>query len=102
MPHGKLMRMRANVLRKNGIKLQTFYNILQNIETLPGAQEFLQWLRPIVPRSFMLTDTFEEYARPVFAKLGHPMALTNFLEADTEGYMTRLVVRLKDQKRRAV
>jgi phosphoserine/homoserine phosphotransferase len=102
LPHSKLMRIRAAAMRRHGIKLQKFYDLLQKIETLPGAQDFLQWLRPIVPRSFMLTDSFEEYARPVFAKLGHPMALTNFLETDSEGYMTRLVVRLKDQKRRAV
>ena len=30
---------------------------------LPGAPEFLEWLKPNLPRTSMLTDTFEEYSR---------------------------------------
>merc|ERR1711865_1000472 len=89
-------------LRQHGIKLQKVLDVQQNIEPLPGAKEFMEWLKPVVPRSFMLTDTFEEYALPVFAKLGHPMVFCNFLAADDEGYMVRQVTRLKDQKKRAV
>jgi len=97
-----LMNIRAQALRKHGVKLQKLYMALQGIQPLPGALEFLQWLKPVVPRSFMITDSFEEYAKPVFNMLGHPSVLCNFLEADKEGYMTRLVVRCQDQKRKAV
>lgn len=100
--YGRLMRLRTKVLREHGIKLQQFFDVLKGVEPLPGAREFMTWLRPVVPRSFMLTDTFEEYALPVFAKLGHPMVFSNFLEADEEGFMARHVVRLQEQKRLAV
>eukprot|EP00929_Paragymnodinium_shiwhaense_P103544 TRINITY_DN670_c0_g2_i1.p1 TRINITY_DN670_c0_g2~~TRINITY_DN670_c0_g2_i1.p1 ORF type:complete len:965 (+),score=219.98 TRINITY_DN670_c0_g2_i1:80-2896(+) len=97
-----LMELRAKVMREHGIKLQKLYDVLQAIEPLPGAKDFMAWLKPVVPRAFMMTDTFEEYAVPVFSKLGHPMVLCNFLEADKEGYMTKHVIRKKDQKRLAV
>merc|ERR1719277_2215305 len=85
-----LMKLRAKVLRKHKV-----------MEPMPGAKDFLQWLKPVVPRSFMISDSFEEFATPIFQKLEHPMVFCNFLEADDEGYMTRHVVRLKDQKRLA-
>jgi len=69
---------------------------------LPGAKDFLTWLKPFVPRCFMISDSFEEFAMPVFQKLGHPMVFCNFLESDDEGYLARHVVRLQDQKRLAV
>jgi phosphoserine/homoserine phosphotransferase len=100
--YAELMQLRSKIMRENGIKLQSFFDMLKNIEPLPGAKEFLAWLKPLVPRSFMLTDTFEEYALPVFAKLGHPMVFSNFLESDHEGYMTQHVVRLAGQKKLAV
>merc|ERR1711957_576127 len=59
-------------------------------------------LKPILPRTFMITDGFEEYALPIFDKLGHPMGFCNFVEADSEGYMNKLVTRLKHQKLKTV
>merc|ERR1712019_332897 len=94
--------MRASVLRKNGVKLQDVVKILEDIDVMDGAKEFLEWLKPIVPRAFLLTDSFEEYALPIFQKLGHPMVFCNFLEADEEGFLTRHVVRVRGQKRLAV
>jgi len=100
--YSKLMMSRATILRKNGVKLQEVVNIMEDLDVLPGARDFMEWLKPIVPRAFMLTDSFEEYALPMFAKLGHPMVMCNFLEADQEGYMNKLIVRVKDQKLKTV
>jgi len=100
--YDSLMQFRAKVLRDNGIKLQNVFDKLAGIDPLPGALDFMSWLKPIVPRSFMITDSFEEYALPIFQKLGHPMVLCNFLEADEEGFMSRHVVRVTGQKRMAV
>merc|ERR1740130_2650434 len=93
--YNELMQDRARIMRDRGIKLQKLYDVMQVVEPLPGASDFLKWLKPIVPRSFMLTDTFKEYAVPIFNKLGHPMVMCNFIEADEEGYMTKHVVRLQ-------
>eukprot|EP00933_Yihiella_yeosuensis_P071718 TRINITY_DN79957_c0_g1_i1.p1 TRINITY_DN79957_c0_g1~~TRINITY_DN79957_c0_g1_i1.p1 ORF type:complete len:586 (+),score=105.51 TRINITY_DN79957_c0_g1_i1:144-1901(+) len=98
----KLMALRASALRAAGVKLWEIERIMQELELLPGATEFLEWLKPIVPRAFMITDGPEEYALPIFDQLGHPMVFCNFLEADSEGYMNKLIVRLKDQKLKTV
>lgn len=97
-----LMERRIQIMRKHDVKIQKLFTTLQGLQPLPGAQEFLTWLKPIVPRTFMITDGFEEYAKPVFDKLRHPSVFCNFLEADSDGFVTRHVVRLNDQKRRSV
>jgi phosphoserine/homoserine phosphotransferase len=98
----KLMTLRAHALRKHGVKLQDVFNIMERLDVLPGAKDFLEWLKPIVPRVCIMTDGFEEYALPIFDKLGHPMVFCNFLETDAEGYMNKLVVRLNEQKLKTV
>lgn len=98
----KLMKARCDALRKHGVKLQDVFNIVDKLEVLPGARAFLEWLKPTVPRTFILTDGFEEYALPIFDQLGHPMVFSNFLEADKEGYLAKHIMRLKDQKLKAV
>lgn len=100
--YNKLMKLRATALRKNGVKLQDVFNMVEDIGVLPGAKDFLDWLKPILPRSFILTDGFEEYALPIFDQLGHPMVFCNFLEADEDGFLAKHIIRLKDQKLRAV
>jgi len=100
--YNKLMARRASTLRNHGIKLRSIVDIMDGLDVLPGATDFLQWLKPIVPRTFMITDGFEEYALPIFDKLGHPMVFCNFVEADTEGYLNKLITRLPDQKLKTV
>ncbi|CAE8647550.1 unnamed protein product [Polarella glacialis] len=100
--YAKLMAIRASALRSHGIKLWEIVDVMNELDVLPGATDFLEWLKPIVPRTFMITDGFEEYALPVGDKLGHPMVLCNYVEADKDGYMNKLVTRVKDQKLKTV
>jgi len=100
--YDNLMQVRARLLREHKITLENVYEKLKCLDPLPGSNEFLTWLKPIVPRSFMISDSFEEFAMPIFQKLGHPMVFCNFLESDHDGYMMRQVIRLRDQKRLAV
>jgi phosphoserine/homoserine phosphotransferase len=100
--YNKLMRSRATALRAHGKKLQDVFSFMEQLDVLPGSNDFLEWLKPVVPRTVLVTDGFEEYANPIFDKLGHPMVFCNFLEADREGYMARLIVRIKDQKLKTV
>eukprot|EP00931_Biecheleriopsis_adriatica_P003949 TRINITY_DN105696_c0_g1_i1.p1 TRINITY_DN105696_c0_g1~~TRINITY_DN105696_c0_g1_i1.p1 ORF type:complete len:599 (+),score=137.78 TRINITY_DN105696_c0_g1_i1:47-1798(+) len=100
--YNKLMTHRASALRQHGIKLRDIIRVMDGLDVLPGAADFLEWLKPIVPRTFMLTDGFEEYALPIFDKLGHPMVFCNFVEGDREGFMSKLIIRLKGQKLKTV
>jgi len=100
--YAKLMTRRAAILRKHNIRLRDVTQVMEGIDVNPGAVEFLDWLKPIIPRAFMITDGFEEYALPIFDKLGHPMVFCNFLEADNDGFMNRLITRLMNQKLQTV
>merc|ERR1711957_872240 len=82
--------------------LQDMKDVVGSVEPLPGCVEFLKWLKSIVPRVLLLTDTFEEYAMPLFDKLGCPSVFCNSLTVDEEGFITGHVLRLQDQKRKAV
>ncbi|CAE7909692.1 thrH, partial [Symbiodinium sp. KB8] len=63
--YDKLMRYRINLLRENNIKITDMIEVVKDLKPLPGAREFLDWLKPLVPRILLLTDTFEEYAMPM-------------------------------------
>merc|ERR1719424_2009678 len=96
------MMFRINVLRKNGIKLQDMKDVVQDMEPLPGCRDFLTWLNKTVPRVLLLTDTFEEYAMPMFEKLGYPSVFCHSLDVNEEGFLTGHILRLRDQKRKTV
>merc|ERR1711953_1101051 len=76
--------------------------VVKDLKPLPGTREFLEWLRTVVPRILLLTDTFEEYAMPMFEQLGYPSVFCNSLIVDQEGFITGHILRLRDQKRKAV
>merc|ERR1719188_1298037 len=67
--YGKLMKARAKSLREHGVRLQEIFKIIEGLSPLPGAKDFVEWLKPVLPRAFIVTDGFEEYALPIFDKL---------------------------------
>eukprot|EP00438_Fugacium_kawagutii_P030261 Skav219073 [mRNA] locus=scaffold1777:36820:41641:- [translate_table: standard] len=102
--YDKLMKYRIDLLRENNIKIQDMIEVVKDLKPLPGAKEFLDWLKPLVPRILLLTDhkrqdTFEEYAMPMFEQLGYPSVFCNSLVVDSEGFICDHILRLKDQKR---
>ena len=100
--YSKLLRYRCDLLREHGITIKDMLEVVKDLKPLPGAREFLEWLKPLVPRVLLLTDTFEEYAMPMFEQLGYPCVFCNSLVVDEDGFITDHVLRLKDQKRMAV
>merc|ERR1719161_1684408 len=77
-------------------------DVVQNLEPLPGCKEFLKFLKTVVPRVLLLTDTFEEYAMPMFEKLGYPSVFCHSLTVNEENFITGHRLRLRDQKRKTV
>jgi len=96
------MMYRIDALRRNNIKLQDMKDVVQGMEPLPGCKEFLRWLRSAVPRVVLLTDTFEEYAMPIFEKLEYGSVFCNSLVVNEDDTITGHILRLRDQKRKAV
>ena len=68
---------------------------------MTGAREFLDDLRSRY-QVLILSDTFYEFADPLMRQLGRPTLLCHRLETDAQGYVTRHVLRMPDQKRAAV
>lgn len=96
-----LMRWRLKILDDHGLKLRDIRDVIETISPLPGALEFLSWLRTR-SQVIILSDTFEEFASPLMAKLGYPTLFCNSLEVDSEGRVADYHLRQNDGKRKAV
>lgn len=96
------MKFRIDVLRKNNIRLADIKNAVAAMKPLPGAVEMLASLYKLCPRVMILTDTFEEYAVPMFQQLGQYTACCHSLEIDADGFIKKHVLRLTDQKKKTV
>ena len=95
--YDKLMRWRMEILREHGLGLKEIQNVIARIDPLPGAKEFLDELRSMT-QVLILSDTFDQFAMPLMAKLGYPTLLCNTLEVDGEGYITRHLMRCEHSK----
>ena len=95
--YDKLMAYRLEILRERGLGLPQIQETISRIDPLPGAREFLDALRERT-QVVILSDTFEEFARPLMAKLGWPTLLCNSLEVAPTGEILRHVMRCENSK----
>lgn len=95
--YDKLMRWRLGVLKDHGLGLKEIQDVIGKIDPIPGAKEFLDELRSIT-QVIILSDTFEEFAKPLMKKLGWPMIMCNSLEVAEDGTITDFKMRLPDSK----
>ncbi|MBR0399247.1 MAG: bifunctional phosphoserine phosphatase/homoserine phosphotransferase ThrH [Mogibacterium sp.] len=93
----KLMAWRINILREHGMTLKDVQNTIAKIDPMPGAKEFLDELRSIVP-TCILSDTFTQFAQPLMEKLGWPMLFCNELVIDEDGYIADIRMRCEHSK----
>ncbi|MBC2601309.1 bifunctional phosphoserine phosphatase/homoserine phosphotransferase ThrH [Puniceicoccus vermicola] len=96
-----LMRYRLDILRENGIRVETIHQVISEMQPLEGAREFISWLSAQT-RVIILSDTFAQFAGPLMAQLGHPTLFCHELVIDQDGWITDYRLRQQDQKRRAV
>ena len=99
--YDKLMRWRLGILREHGLGLREIQDVISRIEPLPGAKAFLDELRKDGP-VIILSDTFEQFAAPLIAKLGYPVLMCNTLEVAPDGEITGFTMRTKETKLSAV
>ncbi|HEX3721101.1 MAG TPA: bifunctional phosphoserine phosphatase/homoserine phosphotransferase ThrH [Verrucomicrobiae bacterium] len=89
--YDKLMRARIEILDKHGLKLADIQQVIGEMRPLTGAVEFLRELRATT-QVIILSDTFEEFAKPLMRQLDWPTIFCNhlILEADRiAGYKLR-------------
>ena len=99
--YDKLMRFRLDLLAKNNLKLADIQKVISGMEPLPGAVDFTRRLREKT-QLVLLSDTFEQFAKPLMAKLSWPTLFCNSLEIGPDGAVTGYRLRQKDGKREAV
>ncbi len=95
--YDKLMCWRLGILKEHGLKLSDVQNVIAKIDPLPGAKEFLDSLREVT-QVVILSDTFEEFAKPLMKKLGWPTILCNNLVISEDGFISDFKMRCKDTK----
>ncbi len=99
--YDKLMRYRLDILERNKIKMSDIERVISTIEPLEGAREFMAWLTSKT-RAVILSDTFEQFARPLMAKLGNPTLFCHDLTINSDGFVSGYNLRISDQKRKTV
>jgi phosphoserine/homoserine phosphotransferase len=99
--YDKLMRWRLGVLEERGIRLPDVQAAIAALGPLPGAREFIDWLRERMP-VVILSDTFQQFAAPLMRQLGWPALLCHSLAVAADGRITDYRLRMPDQKRAAV
>ena len=95
--YDKLMTWRLGVLKEHGLGLKEIQEVISTIDPLPGAKEFLDKLRAQT-QVIILSDTFEQFARPLMAKLGWPTLFCNTLKVGPDGAITGYQMRCEKSK----
>ena len=95
--YNKLMDFRLNILKEHGLGLKEIQAVIAKIDPLPGAKEFLDELRSVT-QVIILSDTFEEFAKPLMEKLGWPTIFCNSLEVAPDGTITGFRMRCEKSK----
>ena len=99
--YDKLMQYRLKIMAEKGIKLADITRVISTIEPLENAREFIDWLKS-KSRVVILSDTFEQFAAPLMAKLGNPTLFCHELVIADDGSVSGYKLRMADQKRKAV
>ena len=95
--YDKLMRWRLGILKEHGLGLREIQETIAKIDPLPGAKAFLDELRSIT-QVIILSDTFEQFAKPLMEKLGWPTIFCNTLEVAENGEITGYKMRVEQSK----
>ena len=95
--YDKLMNYRLEILKEHHLGLKEIQDVIATIDPLPGAKEFLDELRKDC-QVIILSDTFEQFAKPLMAKLGWPTLFCNSLEVAEDGTITGYRMRCEKSK----
>ena len=86
--YDKLMTWRLGILKEHGLGLKEIQAVIAKIDPLPGAKEFLDKLRAET-QVLILSDTFEQFAKPLMEKLNWPTIFCTTVKAlQSIGYDT--------------
>ncbi|MHC6203848.1 bifunctional phosphoserine phosphatase/homoserine phosphotransferase ThrH [Breznakiellaceae bacterium SP9] len=99
--YDKLMNFRIELLTQHKLKLTDIQRAIKRVEPLPGAIDFTKALRELT-QLIILSDTFEDFAKPLMEKLSFPTLFCNSLIISADGSITGYRLRQKEGKKQAV
>ena len=99
--YGVLMDYRLDLLRKNDFTLAQIQEVIDSLDPLPGAVEFLSGLRSKY-EVILLSDTFREFAAPLMRKLNFPTLFCHELQVGDDNRIEAVKLRIDDHKRKTV
>lgn len=95
--YDKLMHYRLDLLDKYGYGLKEIEDVITGMRPLIGAQQFLDQLRERT-QVLILSDTFDQFSRPLMRKLNWPAIFCNSLIVDPNGKVTGYKLRCPQSK----
>lgn len=98
--YDRLMRYRLELLERHNLTLSAIQNVIGELRPLEGALEFLRELRAEV-QVLILSDTFEQFAKPLLRQLEWPTLLCHRLEV-TNDRIINYCLRIPEQKQKTV
>ena len=99
--YAELMDFRLNVMSEHGVKLSDIQSAANQLDLLPGAEEFIEKVRSNF-QVVILSDTFHEIAQPLMKKLGFPLLLCHNLEVQNDGSISAYNLRHETAKKQAI
>ena len=82
--YDELMGRRLAHIDEHALELDDIRQVIEELEPLPGAVEFLGWLRERF-QVVILSDTFYQFAMPLMRKLAWPVLFCHELVIDEAG-----------------
>ncbi|HUR47060.1 MAG TPA: bifunctional phosphoserine phosphatase/homoserine phosphotransferase ThrH [Candidatus Saccharimonadales bacterium] len=95
-----LMKGRLKILDQHGLKLSDIQQVIGTLQPLEGAREFLAELRSQT-QVLILSDTFEQFARPLMKQLDWPTLLCHRLIVEADR-IVNYQIRIPEQKQKTV
>ena len=99
--YGVLMDYRLDLLRRNDFTLDQIQKVIDSLDPLPGAVDFLSELRSKY-EVILLSDTFREFAVPLMRKLNFPTLFCHELLVNGDNRIEAVKLRIGDHKRKTV
>jgi phosphoserine/homoserine phosphotransferase len=98
--YDKLMIGRIKIMDEHGLKLSDIQDTIATLRPLEGALDFLRELRALT-QVIILSDTFEEFAKPLMRQLEWPAIFCNRLVVE-QGKVVGHKMRQEHPKRHSV
>ena len=96
-----LMKKRLSILAEHKITIHDIQEVVAGLDPLPGALDFLDWLRARMP-VIIVSDTYTQFAGPLMEKLGWPTLFCHTLTIGEDRAVLDYNLRQPDAKRETV